>query len=99
MVKIENDIVMPHKPAFYKRYVDDIINRRKKHEEYLLFKKLNNCHPKVKLKIEVNPPKFLDTKNTFLKMKLLHLPIEKKVNYLFLGNLKCLALQTQHYIR
>ena len=67
MVKIENDIVMPHKPAFYKRYVDDIINRRKKHEEYLLFKKLNNYHPKIKLKIEVNPPKFLDTKNTFLK--------------------------------
>ena len=90
---------MPHKHAFYKRYVDDINNRRKKHEEYLLFKKLNNYHPKIKLKIDVSPPKFLDTKNTFLKMKLMHLPIEKKVNYLFLGNLKCLALQTQHYIK
>ena len=27
MVKIENNIVIPHKPTFYKRYVDDIINR------------------------------------------------------------------------
>ena len=27
----------------------------------VLFKKLNNCHPKTKLTIEINPPKFLDT--------------------------------------
>ena len=43
------------------KYVDDIINRRKKHEEDLLFKKLNDYHPKIKLTIEINPPKFLDT--------------------------------------
>ena len=61
MVKMENNIVLPHKPIFYKRYVDDIINRRKKHEEDLLFKKLNDYHPKIKLTIEINPPKFLDT--------------------------------------
>ena len=53
--------IIPHKPIFYKRYVDDIINRRKKHEEDLLFKKLNDYHPKIKLTIEINPPKFLDT--------------------------------------
>ena len=61
MVKMENNIVIPHKPIFYKRYIDDIINRRKKHKEDLLFKKLNNYHPKIKLTIEINPPKFLDT--------------------------------------
>ena len=62
MVKIENNIVIPHRPIiFYKRYVDVIINRRKKHEEDLLFKKLNNYHPKIKLTIETDPPKFLDT--------------------------------------
>ena len=26
-----------------------------------MFKKLNNYHPKIKLTIEINPPKFLDT--------------------------------------
>ena len=61
MVKMENNIVIPHRPIFYKRYGNDIINRRKKHEEDLLFKKLNNYHPKIKLTIEINPPKFLDT--------------------------------------
>ena len=61
MVKMENNIVIPHKPIFYKRYVDDIINRRKKHEENLLLKKLNNFHPKIRLTIEINPPNFLDT--------------------------------------
>ena len=58
MVKMENNIIMPHKPIFYKRYVDDIINCRKKHEEDLLFEKLNNYHPKIKLTTEINPPKF-----------------------------------------
>ena len=61
MVKMENNIVIPHKPIFYKRYVDDIINRRKKHEEDLLLKKLNNFHPKIRLTIEINPPNSLDT--------------------------------------
>ena len=61
MVKMENNIVIPHKPIFYKRYVDDIINRRKKHEEDLLLKKLNNFHLKIRLTIEINPPNFLDT--------------------------------------
>ena len=61
MVKMENNIVIPHKPIFYNRYVDDIINRRKKHEEDLLLKKLNNFHPKIRLTIEINPPNFLDT--------------------------------------
>ena len=61
MVKMESNIVPPQKFIFYKRHVDDIIKHRKKHEKDLLFKKLNNYHPKIKLTIEVNPPKFLGT--------------------------------------
>ena len=67
MVKMENNVVIPHKPIFYKRYVDDIRNRRKKNEEDLLFKKLNSYHSKIKLKIEINPTKFLDTEIIILK--------------------------------
>ena len=88
----ENNIVIPHKAIFYKWYVDDIINRRKKHEKDLLFKKLNNYHPKIKLTTEINPLKFLDTELLFQTMKLLHLYVEKKVNYLFLENLKFLSI-------
>ena len=29
VIKLENDIVMPPKPKFYRRYVDDMCNRRK----------------------------------------------------------------------
>ena len=54
-------IIIPLKPIYYKRYVDDIKNRRKELEEDLSFKKDNNYHPKIKLTIEINPPKFLDT--------------------------------------
>ena len=55
MIKMENNVLIPHKPIFYKRYIGDIINRRKKHEKDLLFKKLNNYHPKIKLTIKINP--------------------------------------------
>ena len=61
MVKMENNIVIPQKPIFRKRHVDDIVNGRKKHEEDLLLKKLINYHHKSKLIIEINPPKFIDT--------------------------------------
>ena len=30
MIRMENDVVIPLKPTFYRRFVDDIINRRKK---------------------------------------------------------------------
>ena len=30
MIKMENEIVIPTKPIFYRRYVDDIYSRRKK---------------------------------------------------------------------
>ena len=59
--KMESDIVVPTKPVFYRRFVDDIYNRRKKNIEDKLYHSLNNCHKDIKLTIEVSPTKFLDT--------------------------------------
>ena len=63
MVKMENDVVIPSKPIFYRRFVDDIYSRRKLGDN-VLFDQLNSYHPNIKLTIEVNPSKFLDTKLT-----------------------------------
>ena len=63
MVKMENDVVIPSKPIFYCRFVDDIYSRQKLGDN-VLFDWLNNYHPNIKLTIEVNPIKFLDTKLT-----------------------------------
>ena len=62
MVKMENDIVVPTKPKLFKRYVDDIINKRRKDVADSLFESLNNYHPNINLTIEIKPTKFLDTK-------------------------------------
>ena len=61
MTMLENDVVLPLCPAFYKRYVDDIINRRKKNEPDILLEKLQAYHPRINFTVEVNPSKFLDT--------------------------------------
>ena len=61
MIKMENDIVIPTRPVFYHRYVDDIYNRRKENIEDSLFKALNSYYKNIKLTIEINPIKFLDT--------------------------------------
>ena len=45
MIKLENDIVAPLKPKFYRRYVDDIFNRGKASTNDILFEQLN----KIKL--------------------------------------------------
>ena len=58
---MENDIVVPTKPIFYRRFVDDIYNRRKKNIEDKLYQSLNSYHKNIKLTIEVSPTKFLDT--------------------------------------
>ena len=61
-VKMEFDVVKPLKPKLYKRYVNDSYTKRIKNQPDKLFEKLNNYHPNIKLAIEVNPSKFLDTK-------------------------------------
>ena len=58
---MENDAVIPSKPTFYHIFLDDIYSRRKLGDN-VLFDLLNNYHPNIKLTIEVNPSKFLDTK-------------------------------------
>ena len=63
MIKIENDAVMLSKTIFYRRFVDNIYSRRKLGAN-VLFDPLNNYHPNIKLTIEVNLSKFLDTKLT-----------------------------------
>ena len=61
MCKMEEDVVVPAKPIFYKRYVDDTYIRRKKNVNDELFQNLNCCHTSIKLTLEENPRKFLDT--------------------------------------
>ena len=57
------------KPRFY-RFVDYIINRRKKNFPDELFFKLSNDHRNVKLTIEISPTKFLDTQLVNLNGKI-----------------------------
>ena len=61
MCKMDKDVVAPEKPKLYKRYIDDIIRRRKKNEEDKLFHAINSHHPNINLTIENEPTKFLDT--------------------------------------
>ena len=63
MTKTERDVVNPSKPKFYKRFVDDIINRRNrrnKNQPDNLFQKHNSNHP-----VDVKPEIFLDTKMVY----------------------------------
>ena len=61
MCKMEGDVVVPAKPIFYERYVDDTYIRRKKNVNDELFQNLNCYHTNIKLSLEENPRKFLDT--------------------------------------
>ena len=60
-VKMEFDVVKPLKPKLYKGYVDDIYSKRTKNQPDKLFEKLNNYPRNIKLTIEINPSKLLDT--------------------------------------
>ena len=61
LTKLENEIVRPIEPTFYKRFVDDVINRRVINQPDRLFNLINNYHQHIRFTIEVNPTKFLDT--------------------------------------
>ena len=58
MVKMENDVVIPSKLIFYRRFADDIYYRWKLGNN-VLFDRSNNYHPNIKRTIEVNPSNFL----------------------------------------
>ena len=62
MTKTEIRLVDPTNPQFYKRFVDNIRNKRYKVQPYNLFQAVNSNHPKIKHTIEVDPDKFHDTK-------------------------------------
>ena len=62
MVRTEIEVLKPMNPPFYKRFVDYIYSRRNKSQQDVLFESLNNFHTSIKLTIEVNPEKLLDTK-------------------------------------
>ena len=59
--KMEEDTVITANPILYKRYVDDTYVRRKEHETDKIFIDLNSYHVNIKLTLEINPNKFLDT--------------------------------------
>ena len=61
MTRADTNVVKSEKPLFYRTFIDDIINTRKKNEHDIIFQNLNMYHPKTNLTIEVNPCKFLDT--------------------------------------
>ena len=63
MVKMENDVVIPSKPIFYRRFVDGSYSRQEL-GDHILFDQLNSYHPNIKLTIKVNLSKFLNTKLT-----------------------------------
>ena len=64
---MDKQLVSPASPIFYIRYVDNAFVRRKKNVESKLFKAPNTFHPNIKLTLEENPTKFLDTHLTSRK--------------------------------
>ena len=59
LTKLEINKVRPTKPLFYKRFVDDVINKRKKNTPESLLTSLNSCHPNINFAVEVNLTNFL----------------------------------------
>ena len=53
MTKTEREVVNPSETKFYKRFVDDIINRRNKNQPNDLFQELSSNHPNMKYTVEV----------------------------------------------
>ena len=47
--RLEKERVMPLKPKFYKRCVDDIITKRKKNTDIELFQNMNSHHLNIRL--------------------------------------------------
>ena len=63
MTKTERKAVESSRPQFYKRFIDDIKNKRNKDNQTdNLFQALNSNHSKIKYTIKVDPDGFVDTK-------------------------------------
>ena len=62
MKSMEKDCVAPLNPKFYRRYVDNTVTKRKENAgNDELFPNMNSHHKNMKLTIESNPTRFLDT--------------------------------------
>ena len=61
MIMLEKDVVLPISPLFYKRYIDDIISRRKNNKPDKLLEKMMSYHKNINFTVEESPSKFLDT--------------------------------------
>ena len=62
MNSMEKERVVPLKLKFYKRYVDDTITERKENTDIdELSQNMNSHHPNIKLTVETNSTRFLDT--------------------------------------
>ena len=83
MKNMKKDIVLPLKPKFYRRFLDDTYRRRKKNELDELFSKINSYHPNINLTIEINRSKFLDTKIAQNKNEIKFFPYYKDNKLLF----------------
>ena len=89
-IKMECDVGKPLKPKLCKRYVDNIYSTRIKNQADQLFEKLNNYHSNIKLTIEVNPSKFLDTE-IVIKNGIIETPVivkESKFFEIYIGHIK-----------
>ena len=81
LTKLETDIVKAVQPTFYKRFVDDVITRRKIGEPDHLFHAINNYHPNICFTLESQPKKFLDT-NINIKNNNIETTVHRKPNKL-----------------
>lgn len=61
MTELETDVVRPHQPAFYYRYVNDCFSKKIQGKPDEFLDKLKNYHPNITFTAEGNPDHFLDT--------------------------------------
>ena len=84
--KIEKNVAKPTKLQFYKRFLDDIINKRYKNQPDNLFQAPISNHPKMKYTID--PDIFLDTK-IIQKNSIVTTEVNQKdINYQYIGHLE-----------
>ena len=82
---MEEGIVIPANLIFYKRYIDETYVQRKKHETNKLFIDLNSYHENIKLILEINPNRFLDTETIRINQGIRMQGYNKAKNFLCIG--------------
>ena len=112
MVRTENEVVKPMNRPLYKRFVDDIYNKRNKSQEDVLFEALDIFHPNIKLTVDVNPENCWDIKIILNNEGVVARQVYwKEITKLYFGFLKfrkdisktlfqgiCIDLEKQHQI-